>query len=140
MLDWLLCSTVAISGTPFSDALQQWYPIFKRQAQLGARTDIAAFMGKPPKFETDTDFVPLQAADLYSGLVRRHCMNNKILEAPMPIPLRRLVAALPGIPRVYTADELRRLNEHLQKEGSKFYTTNPRARKLYKQTKRKKKI
>lgn len=119
----------------YSDALQQWYPIFKRQAQLGARTDIANYLGHPPKFEKDTDFMPLQAADLYAGLVRRHCMNNKILEAPMPIPLRRLVAALRGIPRHYMADELRRLNEHLQKEGVKFYAANPSARKLYKHIK-----
>ena len=122
----------------YSDALQQWYPIFKRQAQLGARTDIAAYMGKPPKFERDIDFMPLQAADLYSGLVRRHCMNNKILEAPMPIPLRRL-AVLPEIPRNYMSDELSRLNEHLQKEGVKFYAANPKARKLYKHVKPKKK-
>ena len=86
----------------FGHALQQWYPIFKRQAELGARTDIAAYLGLPPKFERDIDFMPLQAGDLYAGLMRRHCMNNKILEAPMPIPLRRL-AVLPEIPRNYMA-------------------------------------
>lgn len=121
----------------YSDALQQWYPIFKKQAELGARTDIATYLGKPQKFEKDTDFMPLQAADLYSGLVRRHCMNSKILEAPMPIPLRRL-ATIPEIPRNYMADELRRLNEHLQTEGTKFYAVNPHAPKLYKHVKRKK--
>jgi hypothetical protein len=115
----------------YSDALQQWYPIFKRQAQLGARTDIAAYMGATPKYEKDTDFMPLQAADLYSGFMRRHCMNNKILEAPMPMPLRRL-AVLPDIPREYHSEELIRLNAHLQKDGAKYYAANPLARRLYK--------
>jgi hypothetical protein len=121
----------------YGDALTQWYPIFKRQAQLGARSDIAAYLGMPPRFEKDTHFMPLQAADLYAGLLRRHCMNNKILEAPMPPALRRL-APIPEIPRNYMAPELKRLNEHLQKVGTKFYMENPKARKLYKHTRTRK--
>ena len=74
--------------------------------------------------------MPLQAADLYAGLVRQHSMNNKLLEAPTPLALRRL-ATLPEIPRIYLADELQRLNAHLQKDGAKFYSANPNARKLY---------
>jgi hypothetical protein len=123
----------------YGDALMQWYPIFKGQAQLGAKTDIASYLGVPPKFEKDSCFMPLQAADLYAGLVRRHCMNNKILVAPMPIALRR-IAPIPEIPRNYMAPELVRLNEHLQKEGTKFYASNPAARRLFMLNKKRKKL
>jgi hypothetical protein len=131
------CDFIFDDQQTFSDALTEWYPQFRRMAFAGWRqTDLPLYIGKAPKFQDDKRLMPLQAADLYAGLIRRHCDNNKLISAPMPLPLRRL-APIPEIPRNYTKDELRRLNEHLQREGQKFYAANPTARRLLKKVKRK---
>jgi hypothetical protein len=132
------CNFIFDDQERFSDALQNWYPIFRKQAFTSwGKTDFPLYLGQAPKFENDKTFVPLQAADLYAGLIRRHCNNNKVIIAPPSSPLRRLLT-IPEIPRNYMAPELRRLNAHLQKEGAKFYAANPAARKLQKQVKKRK--
>jgi len=130
------CDFIFDEQGAFFDALVQWYPIFKRQAEMSAKTDIASYMCALPKRESDIDFMPLQAADLYAGLVRRHCDNNKLIIAPPPVALRRLMP-IPEISRNYMAPELKRLNDHLRRVGHKFYASNPAARRLYKQPRKK---
>jgi hypothetical protein len=131
------CDFIFDDQQSFSDALTKWYPGFRRMAfTRWHRTDVPLYIGNAPVFHEDKSSMPLQAADLYAGLIRRHCDNNKLIAAPMPRPLRRLAPIL-EIPRNYMKDELKRLNEHLQKEGGKFYAANPTAKRLYKKARRK---
>jgi hypothetical protein len=131
------CDFIFDDQQTFGDALVEWYPGFRRTAfARWHRTDLPLYIGKPPKFQNDKSSMPLQAADLYAGLIRRHCDSNKLIMAPMPRLLRRLAPIL-EIPRNYMKDELKRLDEHLQREGQRFYAANPTARRLHKRVKRK---
>jgi hypothetical protein len=129
------CNFVFDQQGTYGDALAKWYPIFCGQAKATARTDIARYLGKAFQFGDDRHLMPLQAADLYAGLVRRHCWNNKFLIVHPGAHLRRL-AAIPEIARDYGSAELMRLNQHLQRVGDRFYAANPRARRLYPHDKR----
>jgi hypothetical protein len=131
------CDFIFDEQQAFGNALMEWYPGFRRMAfARWNRTDLPLYIGKPPKFQDDKYLMPLQAADLYAGLIRRHCDNNKLIVVPMPLALRRLAPIL-EIPRNYSKGELKRLNEHLQSEGQKFYAAHPTARRLHKKVKRK---
>ncbi len=124
------CDFIFDEQGKYGDELTRWYPIFRQQTHASARTDIATYLGKPPQFGKDNEYMQLQAADLYAGLVRRHYWNNKIIIAQPSTPLRRL-SAVPEIVRDYSAAELMRLNQHLLRVGDTFYANNPKARRLY---------
>jgi len=42
------------------------------------------FTGSPPDFEQDTEFKPLQAADLYAGQLNRVMASDRIAMPPSP--------------------------------------------------------
>jgi hypothetical protein len=57
----------------------RWYPLLKKLATPAAKP----YIGSPPIFRDDEQFLPLQAADLYAWLVRRKLYENKTICMPM---------------------------------------------------------
>jgi hypothetical protein len=57
-----------------------WWPTFRKSMRNAARFDFSPyFTGSPPDFEQDTEFKPLQAADLYAGQLNRVMASDRIL-------------------------------------------------------------
>ena len=70
-----------------------WYNYFKRHT---FPKWVLPYLGDPPSFKNDEKIMPLQAADLYAGLLRHHFIENQILSWPPPKELRSL-EEIPGI-------------------------------------------
>jgi len=77
--------------------------IFDVQGKLGQKTNelyyivdkiapkqARKYIGSPPIFKDDKEVLPLQAADLYAWLIRRHLFENKIIIMPMRPELKAL--------------------------------------------------
>jgi hypothetical protein len=83
---------------------KEWHSIFKQIAS----DDIRPYIGSTPIFRDDKKFMPLQAADLYAGAMRRHAFENTHLYLPMRSELRALADfGLQNIEREIDADHLR---------------------------------
>lgn len=64
-----------------------WYNYFKNYT---FPKWVLPYLGSPPIFRNDKTFLPLQAADLYAGLLRLHFYQNKTIDWPMPKELKLL--------------------------------------------------
>jgi len=84
------------------DNTKRWHQIFKSMAS----DDIRPYIGSPPIFRDDKLFRPLQAADLYSGALRRHAYENARIYMPMRWELVEL-QNLQNIEREISGDQLR---------------------------------
>ncbi len=62
-----------------------WWPTFSNSLRTAAKFDFSPyFTTSPPTFKRDTEFVPLQAADLYAGQLNRAMTSDKIIITPSP--------------------------------------------------------
>lgn len=71
------------------DMTVAWWKRFKK----ASRADIRPLIGSPPSFEDDKQFLPLQAADLYAGALRRNLRDN----THVYLPKRPELVGLEGI-------------------------------------------
>jgi hypothetical protein len=69
------------------DNTKQWHEIFKSMAS----EEVRPYIGSPPIFCDDIKFMPLQAADLYVGAMRKHAAENEYLYLPMRTELKQLL-------------------------------------------------
>jgi hypothetical protein len=107
---YFLCFYQVIYATALFQQKYGWNSqikwVFDEQGKLGkmtvdwwhrfkgyARDDVKALIGSPPTFENDKKFMPLQAADLYAGALRRHLRDN----AHLYLPKRKELLALQDI-------------------------------------------
>lgn len=74
--------------------------------------DVMPFLGSPPIFRDEKEFLPLQAADLYVWHVRKHLRNNRVLEV-RPSPILRRLYEIPGNDKVFNRDQILDLKEEL---------------------------
>lgn len=84
------------------DNTREWHAVFKQMAT----DDIRPYIGSPPTFRDDKKFMPLQAADLYAGAMRRQAFENARLYLPMRSELREFTD-LQNIEREISGDQLR---------------------------------
>jgi len=62
-----------------------WWPTFSNSLRTAAKFDFSPyFTASPPIFKRDTEFLPLQAADLYAGQLSRAMASDKIIIPPSP--------------------------------------------------------
>lgn len=85
------------------DETIKWIKILKAMAPESAKP----YFGSPPIFRNDEEFLPLQAADLYAWLVRRHLYENKIIYMSMPDELKAL-QDMQHIERHFNVKELKK--------------------------------
>src|SRR5947208_7434328 len=79
-----------------------WWPEFKKGLSSGKFDFAPYFTASPPMFKRDTEFAPLQAADLYAGQMSRVMRSESIIIPPSPAestrrPLRRHWCAISPI-------------------------------------------
>jgi hypothetical protein len=67
--------------------------------------DVMPFLGSPPIFRDEKEFLPLQAADLYVWHVRRHLRNNRVLEV-RPTPILKRLYEIPGNDKVFDRGQI----------------------------------
>jgi hypothetical protein len=70
-----------------------WYNYFKKYT---FPKWVLPYLGSPPSFKNDDKIMPLQAADLYAGLLRYSLIENQILSWPHPKELK-LIEEMPEI-------------------------------------------
>jgi hypothetical protein len=56
-----------------------WWDSFKTSAKSAAKTDFTPYLGSPPIFQDDKQFLPIQAADLYAWHLRRRLGHTLII-------------------------------------------------------------
>jgi Protein of unknown function (DUF3800) len=105
------------------EALESW-PAFKTLLEASTKSDLSRFVGSPPIFHNDKEFMPLQAADLYAWHLRQNYVQNQVLSVPANRVLRQF-DRMPMIGRNYGEEEMKRLREHLLKVGEHFVAANP---------------
>lgn len=77
----------------------KWWPTFTKSMQTAANFDFSPyFTASEPAFKRDTEFRPLQAADLYVGQLNRVLRSDKVIIPPSPA--LRMLWAISGYHRV----------------------------------------
>jgi len=110
------------------EALFSW-PTFKSLVERSSRSDLAKFVGSPPIFRDEKNFLPLQSGDLYAWQIRNHYVeNHRVPNQTIRFSPNRILGILDRIPlinREYPTDEVIRLREHLLKQCDAFAKTFP---------------
>lgn len=100
-----------------------WWPTF-RKSMSKAKFDFSPyFTGSPPDFRKDTEFTPLQAADLYAGQLNRVMVSDKIIIPPSPA-LRALLP-ISGLHRVLDYNYLAPMRNHFMRMADKIEAETP---------------
>ena len=101
-----------------------WWPIFKNSMRNAAKFDFSPyFTESPPDFQQDTEFRPLQAADLYAGQLSRVMASDKI--AIPPSPALRTLWSISGYHRVLDHTYLGPLRAHFMGMAKKIEDETP---------------
>lgn len=101
-----------------------WWPTFRKSMRNAAKFDFSPyFTGSPPDFEQDTEFKPLQAADLYAGQLNRVMASDRI--AIPPSPALRTLWAISGYHRVLDYKYLAPLRDHFMRMAKKIEDETP---------------
>jgi hypothetical protein len=79
--------------------------IIKQNANLHFSKSESELLAGLPTFADDKQMVPLQAADLYAGNVRRFYLDNRKLYMPLRQPMREL-KSIPSFSKTLNAREL----------------------------------
>ena len=75
----------------FCDDLSAWWPSFKASLTRSRRPDLKRFVGSAAlAYKDERRFLPLQAADFYSGYLRRYAIRSRRSTVPPPIALQQL--------------------------------------------------
>jgi hypothetical protein len=110
------------------EALRSW-PQIKSLLENSARSDLGNFVGSPPIFRDEKQFLPLQAADLYAWQVRNHYLaNHRMKNQTIRFPRNRTLQMLwpiGAINREFSTAEVIRLRDHLLMVGKKFAEDHP---------------
>lgn len=80
--------------------------------EMNGVPNVLPFLGSPPIYRDEKEFLPLQAADLYAWHVRKHVRNNRVL-AVSPTPHLSRLFEIPGNDMVYNRSELLDLRSDL---------------------------
>jgi len=102
---------------------ERWSEI-KDAARRHGRKENREMVGPRPIFRDDSDFLPLQAADLYVGAARRSYIQNRVLWAPPPKALRAL-SRIPGYEHFVDEGELLLRRARLEAEGKEILSRSP---------------
>lgn len=118
------CDFVFDEQGAFSQEALAWWPNFKSGIDRLSKSDLPRYVGSPPIFRNDREFLPLQAADLYAWQIRQHHIQNRVLLVP-PNRLLRQFEDMAAIGRNYGENELKHLREVLLGGAKKFAVENP---------------
>ncbi len=91
--------------------------------------DFIPYLGSPPIFRDEKQFMPLQAADLYAWHVRRHFRENSILVMPTR-PILNTLNSIPGTGRHLGGEDLRRMRFDLQVNAARLMNAIPPTKPL----------
>jgi hypothetical protein len=90
----------SLTGTRASEAWHNVKTNVLPNLQMDGVPNILPFLGSPPIYRDEKEFLPLQAADLYVWHVRKHLRNNRVL-AVRPMPILKRLYEIPGNDKVY---------------------------------------
>jgi Protein of unknown function (DUF3800) len=120
------CDFIFDQQVGFSAEIQSQWPQFKDVIKTSSRSDLPALVGDLPIFRDETEFLPLQAADLYAWQMRNYFAQNQ--NPKLVVPINKVLGQLVQIPMIdrnYEEDELVRLRDHLLEIGKRFAEAHP---------------
>jgi hypothetical protein len=100
-----------------------WWPEFKKALSSGKFDFAPYFTASAPVFKRDTEFPPLQAADLYAGQMNRVMRSEKIIIPPSPA-LRTLLP-ISGYHRFVDHKYLAPLRAHFMAIANRIEAAQP---------------
>lgn len=118
------CDFIFDEQGAFSREALAWWPGFTALVDSVSKSDLPRFLGSPPIFRDDKQFLPLQAADLYAWQLRQNHVQNRVLL----VPASRILCQFDGMPMIgrnYGQKELKELREVLLKAAKNFAEKNP---------------
>ena len=118
------CDIICDRQLGFEDEVAAHWPSLRDAAQANGRPELMPWFVQPPIFRDDLSYLPLQAADLYAGNMRRTIRNNETIWMP-PLPVLRIVAEVPEVTRVMREPEIIRLRDHLKRVGEQYRADSP---------------
>lgn len=110
------------SGSLGQKALEHW-PTTLKIMEVQSPV-LRPFVGAAPILRDEKQFLPLQAADLYVGQLRRFFTENHLLYMPKRRHLRQL-ESIPSITFSIGQDFLRETRQFLLADGARFKAANP---------------
>jgi hypothetical protein len=103
--------------------------LYKESLKGSIKPELLSLVGSPPIFRDEKQFLPLQAADLYTWQARNHYVtNNKVKNQTIQIPMNNILGSFRGMPRFHRSirePELIRQHKSMLETGRRLAKARP---------------
>jgi hypothetical protein len=118
------CDFIFDEQCGFSEEVFIRWPVFKSVVESRRDPKFPMFLGSRPKFESDRDFAPLQAADLFAGQMRFYKEQN-VAGATPPNDILRKLLEITAIEHDTSESDMEILSNKIEQVSQLYIEKNP---------------